>query len=119
MFANLLWSHCQSECKNHRKKENPHEVKLLDCDLMWKRFLLPDCPVNSREKGEHPSYSRAAHVSAADYCRLGLMLIKFSSVAAAIITAMPTRLTASCIASPSEMSDSAMWLANASRTPRQ
>jgi hypothetical protein len=32
---------------------------------------------------------------------------------------MPTRLTAICIASPSEMSNSTMWPANASRTPRQ
>ena len=64
MFANLLWSHCQSECKITAKNKIPHEVRLLDCDLMWKRFVLPDCPVNSREKGEHLSYSRAAHVPA-------------------------------------------------------
>ena len=50
---------------------------------------------------------------------VGLMLIKFSSVAVAIIATMPARLNAICIASPSEMSSSAMWLANASRTPRQ
>jgi hypothetical protein len=47
------------------------------------------------------------------------MLIKFSSVAVAIIAKMPPRLSAICIASPPEMSSSAMWLANASRTPRQ
>jgi hypothetical protein len=52
-------------------------------------------------------------------CCLGLILIKLSSVAAAIITRMPARLSAICIASPSEMSTSAMWLASASRTPRQ
>jgi hypothetical protein len=52
-------------------------------------------------------------------CRLGLILIELSSVAAAIITRMPARLSAICIASPSEMSTSAMWLASASRTPRQ
>jgi hypothetical protein len=53
-----------------------------------------------------------------DRC-LGLMLIEFSSVAVAIIAAMPTRLNAICIASPSEMSSSATWLANVKRTPRQ
>src|SRR5205807_8838736 len=52
-------------------------------------------------------------------CCLGLILIELSSVAAAIITRMPARLSAICIASPSEMSTSAMWLASASRTPRQ
>ena len=46
------------------KNKIPHEVRLLDCDLMWKRFVLPDYPVRSREKGEHPSCSRAVHVTA-------------------------------------------------------
>ena len=52
-------------------------------------------------------------------CCLGLMLIKFSSVAVAIIATMPPRLSAICIASPSEMWSSVVWLANANRTPRQ
>jgi hypothetical protein len=52
-------------------------------------------------------------------CRLGLILIEFSSVAAATITTVPARLSAIYIASPSEMLTSAMWLASASRTPRQ
>ena len=52
-------------------------------------------------------------------CRFGLILIKFNSVAAATITRIPARLSAICIAIPSEMSTSAMWLASASRTPRQ
>ncbi len=52
-------------------------------------------------------------------CCLGLILIELSSVAAAIITRMPARLSAICMTSPSERSTSAMWLASASRTPRQ
>ena len=47
-----------------QKNKIYHEVRSLDCDLMWKRFVLPDCPVNSQAKGEHLSYSRAAHVPA-------------------------------------------------------
>ena len=52
-------------------------------------------------------------------CCLVFMPIKLSSAAVAIIAPMPPRLSAICIASPSEMSSSAMWLANASRTLRQ
>ena len=63
-------------------------------------------------------FSLGSVLSIADCC-LGLILIKFSSIAVAIIAAMPTRLTAICIASPSEMSNSTMRPANASRTPRQ
>jgi len=40
------------------------------------------------------------------------MLTKFSSAAVAIIATMPTRLSAICVASPPEMSSSAMWLAS-------
>jgi len=65
-----------------------------------------------------PTFSMIAMSKYHDCC-LGLMLIKFSSVAVAIIATMPPRLSAICIASPSEMSSSAMWLANASRTPTQ
>jgi hypothetical protein len=57
-------------------------------------------------------FSLGSVLSIADCC-LGLILIKFSSIAVAIIAAMPTRLTAICIASPFEMLNSAMWLANA------
>ena len=64
MFANPLWAHCQSECKVTAKNKIHHEVRLLDCDLMWKRFVLPDCTVNSQAKGEHLSYSPCAHVPA-------------------------------------------------------
>jgi hypothetical protein len=46
-------------------------------------------------------------------------LIRFSSVALTIIAMMPPTLNAICIASPSEMSSSAMWLTKASKTPRQ
>ena len=63
-------------------------------------------------------FSLGSVLSIADCC-LGLILIKFSSIAVAIIAAMPTRLTAICIAGPSEMSNSTMWPANVSRTPRQ
>ena len=49
----------------------------------------------------------------------GLVLIEFNSVAVAIIAATPARLRAICIASPSEISSSAMRLAYAKRTPRQ
>ena len=41
------------------------------------------------------------------YRRMGLVLIEFNSVAVAIIAAMPARLSAICIASPSEMTSSA------------
>jgi hypothetical protein len=50
---------------------------------------------------------------------LGLMLIRFSSVAPTIITMIPPTLNAICIAIPFEMSSSATWLTNASKTPRQ
>jgi hypothetical protein len=36
MFATLPWSHCQSECKITDKNKIAHEVRSLDCDLMWK-----------------------------------------------------------------------------------
>ncbi len=49
----------------------------------------------------------------------GLMLIEFSSVAVAIIAAMPAKLNAICIASPSEICSNATWLANVKITPRQ
>ncbi len=52
------------------------------------------------------------------YC-LDLSLIKPSRLAVAIIVATPTKLTTICIASPSEMLNSARWPANASRTPTQ
>ena len=65
MFAILPWSCCQSDCRITTKNKIYREVSLLDCDLMWKRFVLPDYSVNGREKGEHPSYSRAVHGSAA------------------------------------------------------
>jgi len=64
-------------------------------------------------------FSRIVAIKAISAAALGLILIKFSSVAAAIITRAPARLSAICIASPSEMATSAMWLASASRTPRQ
>jgi len=38
------------------------------------------------------------------------MLIKFSSVAVATIATMPPKLSAICIASPSEMWSSVVWL---------
>jgi hypothetical protein len=53
-------------------------------------------------------FSRVAAVKTFSVAALGLILIKFSSVAAAIITRVPARLSAICIASPSEMSTSAM-----------
>ena len=49
----------------------------------------------------------------------GLVAIKPSNVAAKIIVPIPPRLSVTCIASPLEMSSSAMWPANASRTPTQ
>jgi len=52
-------------------------------------------------------------------CCLGLIRIEPSSVAAAIITRMPAKLSAICIASSSEMLTSVIWLASARRTPRQ
>jgi hypothetical protein len=63
-LASLLWSHCQSECKITSKNKISHKVKLLACDLMWKIFTPFLAPVNSREKDEHPSYSRANYVPA-------------------------------------------------------
>jgi hypothetical protein len=65
-----------------------------------------------------PQYAGAKQKTYCDCC-LGLMPIKLSSAAVAIIAPMPPRLSAICITSPSEMSTSAMWLANASRTARQ
>jgi hypothetical protein len=47
-----------------RKNKISHKVKLLACDLMWKIFPPFLAPVNSREKDEHPSYSRANYVPA-------------------------------------------------------
>ena len=64
-------------------------------------------------------FSRTAAIMTILVAVLGLILITFSSVAAAINARVPARLSANCIASPSEMSTSAMWLASASRTPRQ
>jgi len=61
-LASLLWSHCQSECKITTKNKISHKVKLLARDLMWKIFTPLLAPVNSREKDEHPSYSRANYV---------------------------------------------------------
>jgi hypothetical protein len=63
-LASLLWSHCQSECKITSKNKISHKVKLLTCDFMWKIFTPFLDAVNSRERDEHPSYSRANHVPA-------------------------------------------------------
>jgi hypothetical protein len=53
------------------------------------------------------SLSLRSELFLADCC-LGLMLIKFSSVAVATIAMMPPTLSAICIANPFEMSSSAM-----------
>ena|SRR5882724_2125426 len=63
-FAPLLWSHCQLECKIAAQNKISRKVKLLACDLMWKICTPFLARVNSREKGEHPPYSRAIHVPA-------------------------------------------------------
>jgi hypothetical protein len=44
MFANLLSSHCQLECKTTTENKICHEVKLLGCDLMWK-ICIPLLPL--------------------------------------------------------------------------
>src|ERR1700730_3305650 len=67
-LAPLLWSHCQLECKTTAKNEIPHKVQLLACDLVWKICTPFLTPVNSRKKGEHPSYSRVKYVPAG--CRI-------------------------------------------------
>src|SRR6476660_2858565 len=48
-------------------------------------------------------FSGIAAIKAISAAALGLLLIKFNSVAAAISTRMPPRLSAICIANPSEM----------------
>src|SRR5882724_5593189 len=63
-LAPLLWSHCQLECKITAQNKISRKVKLLPCDLIWRICTPFLAPVNSREKGEHPPYSRATYVPA-------------------------------------------------------
>src|SRR6266849_5349598 len=97
-----------------------HPEPLTDPDLSFSliRLVLP------REGGSLwadrlPHLSQSCATATDRGCCLDLILIELSSAAAAIITRMPARPSAICIASPSEMSSRAMRLAIASRTPRQ
>jgi len=77
--------------------------------------MSPGMPQSTQRRHYRPadsgvivaSFSLGSELFLAECC-LGLMLIKFSSVAVATIAMMPPTLSAICIASPFEMSSSAM-----------
>ena len=45
--------------KPPRENKIPHEVRLLGCDLMWRKLVLPDYPVNSTRWVGKAASSRA------------------------------------------------------------
>ena len=69
-YSRIVFARVVNRIETLRQKNKiSHEVRLLDCDLMWRRFVLPVCPVKNLAKSKHPSRIHAAHVPACGHSR--------------------------------------------------
>ena len=59
MFASLFFRIVNRSAKLPQENKISHEVRLLGCDLMWTRFVLPDYPVNSTRRTGKATAARA------------------------------------------------------------